>query len=162
MAKGWFVIQVYTGYEKTVFNGLSNKRYNDVLKDVIVDIRVPEEDYTVEKKNKKVIKKRKIYPGYVLVEMDVPDTEQQWKQVYAEIKSITGVGMFLTSGGGNKRPSPLNLDEVRSIFEKTGDIKSEVSQLESGFEVGERVVIKEGPFKEFEGEVEEIYAEKLD
>lgn len=160
MARGWFVIQVFTGYEKTVYNGLQGKRHNEVLRDVILDIRVPEEEYMVEKKNKKVVKKRKIYPGYVLAEMDVPDDDTAWKKVYAEIKSVNGVGMFLTSGGGNKRPSPLSLDEVRSIFEKTGDIKSEVSQLESGYEVGERVIIKEGPFKEFEGEVEEINNEK--
>ena len=160
MTKGWFVIQVYTGYEKTVFNGLQNKRYDDVLKDVILDIRVPEEEYTVEKRNKKVKKKRKIYPGYVLVEMELPDTETGWKQVYAEIKSVTGVGMFLTSGGGNKKPSPLNLDEVRSIFEKTGDIKSEMGGLEAGYEVGESVRIGEGPFKGFEGKIEEIYGEK--
>ncbi|OHD56021.1 MAG: transcription termination/antitermination factor NusG [Spirochaetes bacterium GWF1_51_8] len=160
MARGWFVIQVYTGFENSVYHKLVAKKNIDALKDVLLDARVPEEDYTVEKKNKKVIKKRKIYPGYVLVELDLPEDDSIWKKIYAEIKSINGVGMFLNAGGGNKRPEPLNYEEVKSIFERTGDIKTDLAKLESGFELGERVRIGEGPFKDFEGEVEAISQEK--
>lgn len=160
MAKGWYVIQVYTGYEKSVYNALLTKQHSDVLQDVLLDVRVPEEDYLAEKRGKKVTKKRKIYPGYVLVELDVPEGEMKWKAIYAEIKSVNGVGIFLTSGGGNKKPSPLSYDEVKSIFEKTGDIKTDVTKLDSGYEVGEKVKIAEGPFKDFEGEVESINNER--
>jgi transcriptional antiterminator NusG len=160
MARGWFVIQVYTGYEKKVHDGLVLKKGNDVLRDTLIEVRVPEEEYVVEKKGKKVTRKRKIYPGYVLAELDLPEDDSVWKKVYAEIKSIPGVGMFLTAGGGNKKPSPLTYEEVKAIFEKTGEIKSDVGSLESGFEVGERVKITEGPFKDFEGEIEDINNEK--
>ena len=160
MARGWYIVQVFTGYENRVFSRLVAKKNIDNLRDILVDVRVPEEEYTVEKRNKKVIKKRKIYPGYVLVELDLPDDEMVWKRVYSEIRNVNGVGVFLTAGGGNKKPMPLSYDEVKSIFEKTGEIKSEVGKLESGFEVGEKVRIGEGPFKDFEGEINEINMEK--
>jgi transcriptional antiterminator NusG len=159
MARGWFVIQVYTGYEKKVMNELLNKKENTFLKDIIFDVSVPEEEYTVEKNKKKITKRRNLYPGYVLVELDMPEDETLWKKVYAEIKSINGVGMFLTGGGG-KKPTPLSYDEVRSIFEKTGEIKADLSILESDYVVGERVKINEGPVKDFEGEIQEINTEK--
>ena len=160
MARGWFVIQVYTGYEKKAMSGLAAKKLNPVLKDILLDVRVPEEEYIVEKKNKKVTKKRNLYPGYILAELDLPDDDSIWKRVYAEIKSVDGVGMFLSAGGGNKRPAPLAYDDVKSIFEKTGEIKLNVAKLESGFSVGEKVKINEGPFKDFEGEIQEINNEK--
>lgn len=160
MARGWFVIQVYTGYEKRVYNTLSAKMGNPVLKNVLLQVRLPEEEYTIEKKGKRIAKKRLIYPGYVLAEMDLPSDEAEWKKIYAEVKGITGVGIFLSSGGGNRKPAPLDYDEVKSIFEKTGEIKSNVTRLESGFEAGERVRVTDGPFKGFEGEIEEIYNEK--
>ncbi len=160
MARGWYVIQVYTGYEKTVFNGLVQRQHNEILNNVLLDIRVPEEEYFVEKKGKKVSKKEKILPGYVLTEMDIPDDEAEWKRIYADIRSITGFGMFLNVSGGNRRPVPLPYEEVRGIFEKTGEIKVDLEKVEHGFEMGERVKVAEGPFKGFEGEIVEISPEK--
>lgn len=160
MAKGWFVIQVYTGFEKSVLNAVLAKKNNDVLRDVLLDARVPEEEYIVEKRNKKVTKKRNLYPGYVLAEMDLPEDDIEWKKVYAEIKNINGVGMFLSAGGGNKKPAPLAYEDVKSIFEKTGEIKTGAARLESGYNVGEKVRIGDGPFKDFEGEIQEINLEK--
>ncbi len=118
MARGWFVIQVYTGFEKRAMSGLRTKKNSTVLKDVLLDVRVPEEEYVVEKKNKKVTQKRNLYPGYILAELDLPDDDAIWKKVYSEIKSVNGVGMFLSAGGGNKRPAPLAYDDVKSIFRK--------------------------------------------
>jgi transcriptional antiterminator NusG len=160
MARGWFVIQVYTGYEKRVTNDLLIKKNNGNLKDILIDVRVPEEEYVIEKKNKKIVKKRNLYPGYILAELDFPDEDTAWKKVYSEIKSVIGVGMFLTAGGGNKRPSPLAYDDVKSIFEKTGEIKPHLTKLESGYIVGEKVKINSGPFRDFEGEVQEIHNDK--
>lgn len=160
MARGWFVIQVYTGYENRVRTELERKRSSEELKDVIINVKVPEETYVVQVKNKKVNKTRNLYPGYVLAELDVPESDAQWKKVYASIKSITGVGMFLSSGGGNRRPAPLPYEEVRSIFEKTGEIKQTVTTMDSGYAVGEKVRVKEGPFKDFEGEIQEVMNDK--
>ncbi|MCX7820506.1 MAG: transcription termination/antitermination protein NusG [Brevinematales bacterium] len=159
MARGWFVVQVYTGYEKKVMNELIAKKNNTFLRDIIFDVCVPEEEYTVEKNKKKVVRKRNLYPGYVLVELDIPEDDTLWKKVYAEIKGISGVGMFLTGGEG-KKPIPLSYDEVKSIFEKTGELKVDLAVLESDFSIGEKVKINEGPFKDFEGEVQEINTEK--
>lgn len=160
MARGWFVIQVFTGFEKRALNGLTAKKNSDVLKDILLDVRIPEEEYLVEKRNKKVIRKRNLYPGYLLAELDLPDDDVTWKQVYAEIKSVNGVGMFLSAGGGNKRPAPLAYEDVKSIFEKTGEIKTGTAHLDSGYSLGEKVKINEGPFKDFEGEIQEIHNEK--
>lgn len=160
MARGWFVIQVYTGYEKRTMSDLMAKKNNGSLKDILIDVRVPEEEYVVEKKNKKIVKKRNLYPGYILAELDFPDDDTAWKQVYSEIRSVTGVGMFLTAGGGNKRPSPLAYDDVKSIFEKTGEIKPHLAKLESGYSVGDKVKINAGPFRDFEGEIQEIHNDK--
>lgn len=160
MARGWFVIQVFTGYEKRAMTGLMAKKNNGSLKDYLLEVRVPEEEYIVEKKNKKITKKRNLYPGYILAELDLPDDDTVWKKVYTEIKAVNGVGMFLNSGGGNKKPAPLAYDDVKSIFEKTGEIKLNMAKLESGFNVGEKVKIGEGPFKDFEGEIQEIHNDK--
>jgi transcriptional antiterminator NusG len=160
MAKGWFVIQVYTGFEKKVLKDLLAKKNSGALRDTLLDARVPEEEYFIEKKNKKVLKKRNLYPGYVLAELDLPEDEMVWKRTYAEIKAINGVGMFLSAGGGNKKPAPLQYDDVKMIFEKTGEIRTGATQVDSGFSIGEKVRINEGPFKEFEGDVQEINNEK--
>ena len=160
MAKGWYVIQVYTGFEKKVLKDLLAKKNSEVLKDALLDAKVPEEEYLVEKKNKKVTMKRNLYPGYVLAELDLPEDEMVWKRIYAEIKNINGVGMFLSAGGGNKKPAPLAYEDVKTIFEKTGEIRTTITKLESGFSISEKVKINEGPFKDFEGEVQEINNEK--
>jgi transcriptional antiterminator NusG len=160
MARGWFVIQVYTGYEKKAMSGLLLKKNSGTLKDVLLDVRVPEEEYIVERKNKKITRKRNLYPGYILAELDLPDDEVLWKRVYADIRGVNGVGMFLSGGNSEKRPSPLAYDDVKSIFEKTGEIKLNVAKLESGYSVGEKVKINEGPFKDFEGEIQEVHNDK--
>ena len=160
MARGWYVIQVYTGYEKKVMNSILAKKNNGILANEVLDVRVPEEEYIIERRGKKVTKKRNMYPGYVLTELDISDDDAEWKRVYAEIKEINGVGMFLTAGGGNKRPAPLAYEDVKSIFEKTGEIKSSVSKLETGYQKGERVKIIEGAFKDFEGDIQDINTEK--
>ncbi len=160
MARGWYVIQVNTGFEKKVYKDLEAKKNQDVLRNVLLNVRLPEEDYVVERKGKKIEKKRLLYPGYVLVELDIPEDEVEWKEVYTAIRSINGVNMFLSSGGGNKRPKPLSYDEVKQIFEQTGEIKSLSGKLESVYSVGDRVKVMEGAFAGFEGEVLEVINDK--
>lgn len=161
MARGWFVIQVQTGFENKVYNRLLEKKIAGPLRDVLIDVRIPEEDIVVEKRNKKVIQKQKMYPGYVLAELDLPEDDMEWKRVYAEIRNIMGVGMFLTAGGGNRKPAPLSFEEVRGVFERTGDIETgEYSETAQIWEKGERVRIIDGAFKDFEGILDEVHAEK--
>ncbi|MGL4676191.1 MAG: transcription termination/antitermination protein NusG [Brevinema sp.] len=162
MARGWFVIQVQTGFENKVYSRLLEKKNGGILRDVLIDVRVPEEEIIVEKRNKKVVQKHKMYPGYVLAELDLPEDEMAWKGVYADIRNIVGVGMFLTAGGGNKKPAPLTFDEVRNIFEKTGDItnKGYEAGVNNIWEIGEKVRINDGVFKDFDGIVDEIHGDR--
>lgn len=162
MARGWFVIQVQTGFENKVYSRLLEKKNGGTLRDVLIDVRVPEEEIIVEKRNKKVVQKQKLYPGYVLAELDLPEDEMAWKSVYADIRNIVGVGMFLTAGGGNKKPAPLTFEEVRSIFEQTGDIstKEYMKDVNMMWEVGDNVRINDGAFKNFEGVIDEVNQDK--
>ncbi|MGL4563311.1 MAG: transcription termination/antitermination protein NusG [Brevinema sp.] len=162
MARGWFVIQVQTGFENKVYSRLLEKRNGGSLRDVLIDVRVPEEEIVVEKGKKKVIQKHKLYPGYVLAELDLPEDEMAWKSVYSDIRNIVGVGMFLTAGGGNRKPAPLTFEEVRSIFEQTGDIggKEYMKTAVSSWKIGDKVRINDGAFKNFDGVVDEINEDK--
>ncbi len=82
--------------------------------------------------------------------------------VCADIRNIPGVGMFLTAGGGNRKPAPLTFEEVRNIFEKTGDIanKGYDSSVNNIWEIGEKVRVNEGAFKDFDGVVTEINGDR--
>ncbi|SFB68471.1 transcription antitermination protein nusG [Brevinema andersonii] len=155
------MIQVQTGFENKVYSRLLEKKNGGSLRDVLIDVRVPEEEIVVEKRNKKVVQKHKLYPGYVLVELDLPEDEMAWKAVYADIRNIVGVGMFLTAGGGNRKPAPLTFEEVRGIFEKTGDIASgNYAETAKIWDINEKIRIVDGPFKDFEGVIDEINGEK--
>ncbi|MGL4394406.1 MAG: transcription termination/antitermination protein NusG [Brevinema sp.] len=162
MARGWFVIQVQTGFENKVYSRLLEKKNGGTLRDVLLDVRVPEEEVIVDKGKKKVVQKHKLYPGYVLAELDLPEDEMAWKGVYSDIRNIGGVGMFLTAGGGNKKPAPLTFEEVRSIFEQTGDIagKEYMQEGDSNWVVGDKIRINDGAFKNFEGVVDEVNQDK--
>lgn len=161
MARGWFVIQVQTGFENKVYSRLLAKKNGGSLRDVLLDVRVPEEEVIVEKRNKKVVQKHKMYPGYVLAELDLPEDEMAWKRVYADIRNVPGVGMFLTAGGGNRKPASLTFEEVRGIFEKTGDIANKgYNENTNMWTVGDKVRIHEGAFKDFDGVIEEVNYEK--
>ncbi|MGL4367108.1 MAG: transcription termination/antitermination protein NusG [Brevinemataceae bacterium] len=160
MARGWFVIQVQTGFENKVYSRLLEKKNGGSLRDVLIDVRVPEEEIIVEKRNKKVVQKHKLYPGYVLAELDLPEDEMAWKSVYADIRNIVGVGMFLTAGGGNRKPAPLTFEEVRAIFEKTGDIVQKEYSTQSTWNIDDKIRINEGAFKDFTGIISEVNYEK--
>ncbi|MGL4388420.1 MAG: transcription termination/antitermination protein NusG [Brevinema sp.] len=162
MARGWFVIQVQTGFENKVYSRLLEKKNGGTLRDVLLDVRVPEEEVLVDKGKQKVIQKHKLYPGYVLAELDLPEDEMAWKSVYSDIRNIVGVGMFLTAGGGNKKPAPLTFEEVRSIFEQTGDLsgKEYMKDIHSSLAIGDKICINEGAFKNFEGVVDEVNEDK--
>ncbi|MGL5254989.1 MAG: transcription termination/antitermination protein NusG [Brevinema sp.] len=161
MARGWFVIQVQTGFENKVYSRLLEKKAGGPLHDVLIDVRIPEEEVIVEKRNKKVVQKHKMYPGYVLAELDLPEDDMEWKRVYAEIRNIVGVGMFLTAGGGNRKPAPLSFEEVRGIFERTGDIETgEYQESSLVWEKGEKVRIIDGAFKDFNGIIDIVHPDK--
>lgn len=151
MSKRWYVVHVYSGMEKSVHKALLERIERAGLQSSFGRILVPSEEVVEVKGGKKSITERRIYPGYVLVEMDL--TDETWHLV----KNTNRVTGFL--GGSGNRPAPISDREVEKIL----------SQMEEGvekprpkilFEVGEMVRVKEGPFADFNGNVEDVNYEK--
>lgn len=151
MSKRWYVVHVYSGMEKSVHKALLERIERAGLQTSFGRILVPSEEVIEVKGGQKSITERRIFPGYVLVEMDL--TDETWHLV----KNTNRVTGFL--GGSGNRPTPISEKEVEKIL----------SQIEEGgekprpkilFEVGETLRVKEGPFAEFNGNVEEVNYEK--
>lgn len=158
MAKGWYVLHTYSGYENKIEKYIRKLMEVPAMTSFILDIKIPSEEVVEIKDGKKKISSRKFLPGYILLEMDLPDKE--WKGVCAEIKKIQGVTGFVGVQGSSK-PKPISSDEARNILQKTGDIKSN-RHLKSkhSFNIGESVKIIGGPFDAFSGKIDEVNVEK--
>lgn len=158
MSKGWYVVHTYSGYENRIEKHIRKLMSDPRLSDVILDIKIPSEDVVEMKNGKKKVSSKKFLPGYILLEMDMP--EIGWKNVCSEIRKIQGVTGFVGTTGAS-RPNPLSSDEVRGILQKTGELKSS-KHLKSRqvFNVGETVKIVGGPFDSFTGKVDEVNNEK--
>jgi transcription termination/antitermination protein NusG len=158
MSKGWYVLHVYSGYEKRVEERINSLIEEKVLEAVLYQIKVPMRDFAQVKDGKKKVQKKKIFPGYILLEMDLD--KQRWKETYAIIKNISGVTGFV---GANKLkiPHPLSADESKVMLQQLGDSKSDMfSKPKLDFNHGETVKIIDGPFNTFTGVIEEINREK--
>lgn len=151
MSKRWYVVHVYSGMEKSVHKALLERIERAELEHEFGRILVPSEEVVEVKGGKKTITERRIFPGYVLVEMEL--TDDTWHLV----KNTNRVTGFL--GGSGNRPAPISEREVEKIL----------SQMEEGvekprpkvlFEIGETVRVNEGPFADFNGNVEEVNYEK--
>jgi transcriptional antiterminator NusG len=127
---------------------------------VCTDVKVPFETVIEVKDGAKREVKRKILPGYILVEMDLP--QDAWKGWCFQIKRIQGVTGFLSSDDDKmKPPLPLSVNEVKGIFQKTGDLPTEkVFKPKQTFSVGDHIKIIEGPFESFTGVVDDVNSEK--
>ena len=151
MSKRWYAIQAFSGYEKIVQKGLADRIIQSGLADQFGDILVPVEEVVEMKSGQKTISERRLYPGYVLVQMDMND--DSWHLV----KSTPKVSAFI--GGSAQKPTPIKDSEVEIILERMDDSKVNPTQKLT-FEVGESIRIIDGPFKDFSGNVEEINYEK--
>jgi len=158
MAKGWYVVHTYSGYENKVEKYIRKLMENPELSPFVLDVKVPSEEVVEVKDGKRKVSNKKFLPGYILVEMDLPDLG--WKAVCSSIRRIQGVTAFVGSMDGG-RPSPISSEEARSIFQKAGELKSEkIMRPKQTFAVGEQVRIIEGPFETFTGAIEEVNLEK--
>ena len=147
--KNWYVIHTYSGYEKKVKDNLERKVRSMGLENVIERILVPEEDKIDVKDGRKRTVRRKIYPGYVFVEMEVND--RSWYVV----RNTPGVTGFV---GSATKPVPLEPQEVRRILKSQGIEKEVRPQI--SVEIGEQVRIISGPFDNFYATITEINNEK--
>jgi transcription termination/antitermination protein NusG len=151
MAKRWYVVHTYSQFEKSVQRALVERIAREGMADLFGQILVPVEEVVELKSGQKSISERKFFPGYVLVEMDM--TDESWHLV----KNTPKVTGFL--GGSAMKPTPISQKEVDNIM----------SQMQAGvekprpkvlFEVGEAVRVKEGPFTDFHGMVEDVNYDK--
>jgi transcription termination/antitermination protein NusG len=150
MASRWYVIHVYSGFEKKVAAAIREQAEQKGLGERFEEILVPTEEVVEVKRGAKVSSERKFFPGYVLIKMDLND--ETWHLVKNTAK-VTG---FL---GGRGRPSPISDAEagriMRQVQEGIDRPKPSIT-----FEIGEQVRVSDGPFTSFNGVVEEVDEEK--
>lgn len=148
MDKYWYVVHTYSGYENKVKANLEKRIESMNMEEKIFRILVPMEDEVEIKDGKRKITKRKIFPGYVLVEMYM--TDDSWYVV----RNTPGVTGFVGSGS---KPIPLNDGEAKQIIRQMG---VEEPRARVDFSTGESVRVISGPFENFIGQIEEINLEK--
>ena len=147
----WYIVQTFSGFEQKVAEILKDMIQKKKLDDKINEVLVPTHEVTVVKKGKRVQKKKKYFPSYLLVRMEMN------KELYHMIKNIQKVTGFLGTTGN---PVPVSDIEIGKIL---GNIKEGTLSPEPSlsFEVGEQVKVCEGPFASFSGLVEEVDEDKL-
>lgn len=148
MSKQWYVVHTYSGYENKVKANLERRIESMNMEDKIFRILVPMEDEVEIKNGKKKISKKKVFPGYVLVEMIM--TDDSWYVV----RNTPGVTGFVGSGS---RPIPLSDDEARAIIKQMG---MEEPKAKININLGENIRVTDGPFENFVGVIDEIYPDK--
>lgn len=140
----WFVIHTYSGYENKVKGNLEHRVRSMDVGDKIFDIEIPTEDVIEYKGRKKSITQRKVFPGYLLVNMELDD--DSWYVV----RNTPGVTGFVGQSG---KPTPLSEAEVERILKRTA---FEKPKPKTEFQVGESIKVTQGPLAEFEGTISEI------
>ena len=149
--KRWYVVHAYSGMEKSVRKALIERVARSGMEHQFGEILVPTEEVVEVKNGTKSVTERRFFPGYVLVEMDM--TDESWHLVKNTAK-VTG---FV--GGKANRPTPISQKEVEKIMAQMQE-GVEKPRPKTLFEVGEMVRVKEGPFTDFNGNVEEVNYEK--
>ena len=149
--RNWFVVHTYSGYENKVKANLERRIHSMGMQDKIFRVLVPMEDEVEFKDGKRKITPKKVFPGYVLVEMIMDD--QSWYVV----RNTQGVTGFVGSPGPGEKPVPLQEKEVKTILKQMG---IEAPKLKIDFKKGDRVKVTSGPFFDFTGVVDEIAPEK--
>jgi transcriptional antiterminator NusG len=148
--KNWYVVHTQTGFENRVKTILETRIAVTGLADSITRIVIPTEQISEVRSGKKRVSERHYFPGYILVEMEMADN------TYSLVKAIPGVTGFIGSG---KKPTPLPPGEVDNILKRTAETKLKPSPKVI-FEKGESIRVKEGPFMNFNGNIDDVYPEK--
>jgi transcription termination/antitermination protein NusG len=151
MAMRWYVVHAYSGLEKSVGKALKERIQRSGMAERFGQILIPTEEVVEIRNGQKTLSERRFYPGYILIEMDM--NEQTWHLV----KSTPKVSGFV--GGDGIKPAPIPDHEVKEILDR---IQQGVDNPKPKvlFEVGEVVRIKQDPFADFQGVVEEVNYEK--
>ncbi len=149
MAKKWYVLHTYSGYENKVKNNLQHRIESMQLEDRVFDIQIPtEEVIEIKEGGKRVTTEKKVFPGYVLVRMELDD--RSW----GVVRNTPGVTGFV---GAQGKPSPLSREEYDRIMKRTrSDAPKKTS---SDLSVGQSVKVVTGPLAEFDGVISEVQPE---
>ncbi|MBT5265050.1 MAG: transcription termination/antitermination protein NusG [Rhodospirillaceae bacterium] len=150
MAMRWYVVHVYSGFEKRVAQAIREQANVQDMEDLIEEVLVPTEEVVEVRRGSKVSSERKFFPGYILVKMDLND--DSWHLVQDQPK----VAGFL---GGKGRPSPISEREATRIIKQVAE-GVERPKPSITFEIGEQVRVSDGPFSSFNGYVEDVDEEK--
>lgn len=150
MTKHWYVIHVYSGFEKKVAESIREQAAQKGMADKFDEVLVPVEEVVEVRRGAKVSAERKFFPGYVLAKMEM--TDESWHLV----KNTPKVTGFL---GGRGKPSPVTEAEVQRILRQVQE-GIERPKPSITFEIGEQVRVSDGPFQSFNGYVEEVDEER--
>lgn len=151
MSMRWYVVHAYSGFEKSVMRALTERIARQAMQEKFGRILVPVEEVVEMKNGQKSISERKFFPGYVLVEMLMDD--DSWHLV----KNTPKVSGFV--GGTATKPTPISEKEVEKIMQQMQD-GVEKPRPKILFDIGEMVRVKEGPFTDFNGTVEDVNYDK--
>ncbi len=146
MAKSWYVIHTQTGWEEKVRTSLEKRIKQKAKEEFITQVLVPTERVSEVRGGKKTISQRKFFPGYILVEMVLND------ETWYLVKNTPGVSGFI---GARSRPVPLKESEIQAILKHTEDAQ-EKPLPKTIFEKGESVRVVDGPFVNFNGNIEDV------
>jgi transcriptional antiterminator NusG len=148
--KNWYIVQSHSSFENKVASLIKEEAEKAKISDKIEEIVIPTHDVTEVKRGKRVQRKKKYFPGYVLIKSEMDNN------IYHMIKNIKRVTGFLGTKGV---PAPVSDKEIEKIL---GQIKDGVTQPKSGIEytIGEKVQVIDGPFASFNGMVEDIDEDK--
>ena len=152
--KKWYVVKVTSGREETIRDAIERKVKIEGLQDLYDQILIPTEKVTEVRNNKRVVKDRKLFPGYIMVHLEFSDP-----MLYL-FREVSGVGEFVGGGGFNKPPQPMAAHEVERMLGKQGMSEVTEGPKKSIFDVGDRVQVKDGTFAGMEGEVKEVMEAK--
>jgi transcriptional antiterminator NusG len=146
----WYVVHTLTGHEHKVKKILEKMIKDSEMEEAFGKIVIPVENQVRIKKGKKVVEEKRLYPGYIVIEMEGND------ETLRLVNSISGVTHFL---GSKTKPIPLGADEVKELLKQLEESKEKVV-TKIPFAKGERVSVTDGPFTDFVGTIEEIYPER--
>jgi transcriptional antiterminator NusG len=150
MTQNWYFLRVQVGREDRIRESIAKRLKQAGLDEKVPQIIVPTETITDMRSGKRRVHKKKLYPGYLMVQMDLTD------EVWFVLRETPGFGDFV---GSRNTPTPMSPDEVENVLGRMDDSK-ERPKLAVTFNKGDRVKIKQGPFENIDGVVEEVHPDK--
>jgi transcriptional antiterminator NusG len=152
--KKWYVVKVQSGREESIKEAIERRVKIEGLEEYFDQILIPKEKETVLRNNKRVVREKKLFPGYLMARVEFND------RILYLFRETSGVGDFV-GAGPNQKPQPMKDHEVEKMLHKMGqEVPGEIKQAKPRFERGDRVKVKDGVFAGMEGEVKDLLEAK--